>query len=212
MDSPGFDALPRGRHQLTREQVAASQRQRLLQGITEVVAEKGYVHTSVADVLKRAHVSRETFYEHFTDKQDCFLAAFETSAELLLGAVTDAVGPPELPALERFDQVLTHYLDGLAADSARARTFLLEVYAAGPAAASRRHEIQRQFVQLMLRVLLDDRGWRDLPDPEFAAQMVVGGVAAMVTGKVAAGDHAALPGLRGPIMAHVRSLMPGSAE
>jgi len=210
VDSPGFDALPRGRHHLTREQVAASQRQRLLQGITEVVAEKGYVHASVADVLKRAHVSRETFYEHFTDKQACFLSAFEEAAELLLTTVAGAVGPPELPALERFDQVLTRYLDGLASDPARARTFLLEIYAAGPAAATRRFEVQRQFVELMLRVLLDDRRWRDLPDPEFAARMVVGGVAALVTGKVAAGDHDALPGLREPVMAHVRSLMPGA--
>jgi AcrR family transcriptional regulator len=208
VDSLGFDALPRGRHHLTREQVAASQRERLLQGISEVVADKGYVSTTVADVLKRAHVSRETFYEHFADKQTCFLAAFEDAAERMLAVAFDSVGPAELPALERMDQALTGYLEALAADPARARTFLIEIYAAGPAGAARRFEIQRRFVELMQGLLLADERWRGLPDPAFATRMVVGGIAAMVTGKVAEGDHAALPGLREQILAHIRSLMP----
>ncbi|MFG1998501.1 TetR/AcrR family transcriptional regulator [Spirillospora sp. NPDC048911] len=207
MDSPGYDALPRGRHHLTREQVVASQRYRLLQGITEVVAEKGYLRTSVADVLKRARVSRETFYEHFSDKQECFLTAFEENAELLLEVVERAAGPAGEPGLTRLERTLVAYLEGLAGDPAGARTFLLEVYAVGPPAAARRFQIQRRFVELINGLLRDDDRWLRLPDPEFASRMVVGGVAALVTGLVAQGDHAALPALREPIMAHVRTLI-----
>ncbi|MEU5877151.1 TetR/AcrR family transcriptional regulator [Spirillospora sp. NPDC047279] len=207
MDFPGYEALPRGRHHLTREQVVASQRERLLQGIIEVVAEKGYVHTSVADVLKRARISRETFYEHFSDKQACFLTAFEEGAALLLEVAAKSAGSTEVPVLERFELILSAYLNGLASDPARARTFLFEVYAAGPAAAARRFEIQRRFVELVNGVLLEDERWHLLPDPEFACRMVVGGVAALVTGKVAEGDLAGLPALQAPIMALVRQLI-----
>jgi AcrR family transcriptional regulator len=212
VDSPGFDALPRGRHRLTREQVAASQRERMLQGITEVVVEKGYVHTSVADVLKRAHVSRETFYEHFADKQACFLTAFDEAAELMLTIAFDSVGTADEPALERMERALTGYLNALTADPARARTFLIEIHAAGPAGAARRYAVQHRFVEVMQGLLLSDERWAGLPDPAFTTRMVVGGIAALVTGKVAEGDHAALPGLREPILAHIRALLPDAGS
>src|SRR6195256_1200113 len=75
--------LPRGRHRLSRDQVLASQRGRMLAAMAEAVAEKGYVGTAVADVIERAGVSRETFYEHFSSKEDCFLAAYDTGVEAL---------------------------------------------------------------------------------------------------------------------------------
>ena len=69
--------LPRGPHRLAREEVLASQRGRMLAAIAEAVAEKGYAATTVADVVGRAGVSRKTFYEHFADKEECFLAAWD---------------------------------------------------------------------------------------------------------------------------------------
>ena len=72
--------LPRGPHRLAREVVEASQRGRLLDAMARVVAEKGYGAASVADVIARAGVSRQTFYVHFRDKLDCFLAAYDTFA------------------------------------------------------------------------------------------------------------------------------------
>src|SRR5882724_3806888 len=64
--------LPSGRHGLAREAVVASQRGRLLDAMAEVVAEKGYQATTVADVVERAGVSRRTFYEQFPDREACF--------------------------------------------------------------------------------------------------------------------------------------------
>src|ERR1700721_2340996 len=68
----GVQQLPRGRHGLPREQVLASQRGRMLQAIAEAVADKGYARVTVADVISRAGVSRETFYEQFEDKEAAF--------------------------------------------------------------------------------------------------------------------------------------------
>ena len=69
--------LPSGRHGLTREAVVASQRSRLIDAMAQVVAERGYPATTVADVVERAGVSRRTFYEQFADKEACFLAAYD---------------------------------------------------------------------------------------------------------------------------------------
>src|SRR5215218_6805837 len=83
-------ALPRGPHHLARDEVMASQRGRMLDAMAQVVAEKGYGAATVADVIERAGVSRKTFYEHFRDKEACFLAAFDTGVEILLTIIGDA--------------------------------------------------------------------------------------------------------------------------
>ena len=54
------------------------------------VSELGYRSTNVQDVIERAGVSRPTFYEHFSNKDDCFLAAFDTSAQRLRDQVATA--------------------------------------------------------------------------------------------------------------------------
>src|SRR5215475_3199222 len=72
-----LERLPRGRHGLSREEVATQQRTRILAATVDVVAELGYPETRVVDVIKRAGVSRKTFYEFFDDREDCFLAAYD---------------------------------------------------------------------------------------------------------------------------------------
>ena len=56
--------------------------------MADAVAERGYARTSVADVLRRARVSRETFYEQFDNKQDCFLASFDAAGALVAGEMS----------------------------------------------------------------------------------------------------------------------------
>src|SRR5947207_10643268 len=102
--------LPRGRHGLSREEVAASQRLRLVRAMAEVMAEKGYARTSVADVLGRARVSRETFYELFGSKEECFMSAFEQAYGRILDALSSARAAGESaraaePPIERFSGI-----------------------------------------------------------------------------------------------------------
>src|SRR3954452_18398274 len=125
--------LPRGPHGLGRDVVAASQRGRLLEAMAHAVAEKGYGAVSVADVIARAGVSRKTFYVHFRDKLDCFLAAYDVGVEVLLATVRDA-GAGQTDPLTVARARTRASLEPLAAEPAFARTFLIEVAAAGPAA------------------------------------------------------------------------------
>ena len=57
-----------------------------MRAMAEAVGEIGYVKTTVAEVLRRAGVSRETFYATYKDKHDCFMAAFDRAAAELQGA------------------------------------------------------------------------------------------------------------------------------
>ena len=93
--------LPAGRHGLTRDEVTSSQRARILMALAETMVEKGYVATTVADVLRAAGVSRETFYQQFSSKQDCFMSAFEIAMQIALAESSRPV-PSDVPPLERF--------------------------------------------------------------------------------------------------------------
>ncbi len=197
--------LPRGRHGLPREQVIASQRERILDAMAAAMTENGYVGTSVAAILKRAGVSRETFYEQFRSKEDCFEAAYERAVGLMLGRIAEAADPPGAdpvaPAADpdRIERILGAYLDGLVAEPAYARLFLVEVYAVGSRAVARRAELQEAFVELVCDVL----GARS-EQQRFACQTLAAALSSMVTARIAADDLNGLRALREPLLDLVR--------
>jgi AcrR family transcriptional regulator len=197
------DRLPRGRHRLSRAEVADSQRSRLLRAMAEAVAEHGYANTSVASVLRRAHVSRESFYEQFDNKEACFLAAYDASAGLVLRGMGDALGDePAGDAAERLGAALERYLAMLQSEPAIARTFLVEVYAAGEAALARRVAVQQRFVDAVAELA----GARTA-DQRFACEAVVAAVAGLVTQRVCAGRLDDLHALHDPLMRHAREVL-----
>ncbi|MFG1790830.1 TetR/AcrR family transcriptional regulator [Nocardia sp. NPDC049149] len=199
--------LPRGRHGLPREQVVASQRERILIAMAEAMTENGYVGTSVAAILKRAGVSRETFYEQFRSKEACFEAAYERAVQNLLGRMQEVAGDADAAAendleqdsVARMDRIFEAYLQHMVDDPASARLFLVEVYAVGPAAISRRMKLQELFVGLIANTL-DAR----TADQRFACQTLAAAIGAMVTGRIAADDMAGLLALRKPLLELVR--------
>ena len=196
--------LPRGRHRLTREEVIRSQRERLVRAMAEVIAEKGYARTSVADVLSVARVSRETFYEQFSSKEECFMGAFELAMERLGAALAGERSPGASAPLERFDDTLAAYLDTLASEPALARVFLVEVYAAGPTAVRRRAELQRAFA----RALADAFG-ATADDEVFAVEAFIAAIGAMVTVRLVEDDLDGLRALHEPLMRLVETLPVG---
>jgi AcrR family transcriptional regulator len=192
--------LPRGSHGLTREQVVQSQRTRIFGAMARVMAEKGYGATSVADVLRQAQVSRETFYEQFTSKQACFLAAFEAAVEFVFERASAAIGADD-SGVDRFDRALRSYLDTLAEHPAVARLFLVEVYAAGPEAVERRVALQDRFADAVNHML----GSRTAAD-RFAVEALVAATAAMVTARLAADDLDGIRALHAPLLELVRDV------
>lgn len=196
--------LPRGRHGLPREEVIASQRERILSAMAEAMVENGYVGTSVAVILKRAGVSRETFYEQFRSKEDCFEAAYERAVELLIANIANAISGDARDAADpadpdRMGRILEAYFDGLIAEPAYARLYLVEVYAVGSKAVARRAQLQESFVAMIADVL-DAR----TDQQRFACQTLAAAVSAMVTARIAVDDLASLRALREPLLDLVR--------
>lgn len=198
-------ALPRGPHGLSREEVELSQRARLLHAATEAVAELGYVKTTVADILARAGVSRATFYQLFTDKEDCFVAAYQQNAELVAVLMTAELeqvqARGELDPLERLDHVLGVFLAALRSAPALARVFLVEVYAAGPVAIEQRRRSMELFADIVAETHRGESGvLGTAPAQRFAAQAIVGAVSAMVTNAIGVGETDEILKLREPLM------------
>ncbi|OLT28347.1 hypothetical protein BJF79_10955 [Actinomadura sp. CNU-125] len=202
MDSPAGERkkLPPGRHGLSREQVSASQRARLVAAMAELAAEKGYPAVAVADVLKRAGVSRLTFYQHFSDKAACFDAAYDTATGALLERVTGALRE-DTGRWESIERAAGAYLDALAAEPVLARLFLVEAYAAGPEFLRRRIALQSSVVDAIAEFV----GART-PRQRLACEAMLGAVVSMATSRVVQDDFAALTALREPLGALVHGL------
>ena len=163
--------LPRHGHALSRRTVAESQRWRLIEAVTEVTARLGYGSASVADVVAAAGVSRKTFYEHFGDKEDCFLSAYEVLSRRLLDLLV-ADGRDHPPGTARRRSQLEAFLAAMARDPTSARVFMVDVLGAGASALARRQRVNEAFGRA---VLGDD------VDP-IRRRAIVGGVNTVVAG------------------------------
>ncbi len=157
--------LPRGTHGLDPSLVAASQRTRLLEAVGRAVAHKGYAAATIEDIVRDAGVSKKTFYEHFSDKLDCFLAAYEAASDELLEHVRAAQEGADSEWLDRTRAGIHAYLRWLAAEPALARVFLIEIAAAGPVALELRERMRDRYADRMRE--LQTAG--DVPDEIFHA-------------------------------------------
>jgi AcrR family transcriptional regulator len=113
-------------------EVARNQRERLFAALVAIVAEKGYEGTRVEDLLELSGVSRSAFYEHFSDKQDCLLAAVSSFLGPTVGGIAKPNGQPagERRAWEAFDALIALIVEQAAAS----RMCFVEIFAAGPRA------------------------------------------------------------------------------
>lgn len=135
-----------------RTQQERRQHRQLLQGMAECIALKGYGATTIADVVRVARVSKSTFYAHFADKEECYVALFSAAANNVLDAMAEAdldAGANGLPWREHLHVVNVAYLDALSAGGGLTRSLLVEVQTAGPAALAMRRDIFGRYVRLM---------------------------------------------------------------
>jgi AcrR family transcriptional regulator len=185
----GGDRLPAGRHGLPREFVAENQRERLLNGVVEAVAEHGYNAATIGAITAAAQISRRTFYEYFRDKEGCFLAAYEMIDEHVRGSML-AAGDPAAPWPEQVEARLAALLDVLSRDLAVARFYLTEPLAAGGEIAAR----YRDAMQLLAETIRPPGGPAGI-DVEVRDQALMGGIATLIARRLGAGEPARLPEL-----------------
>jgi AcrR family transcriptional regulator len=107
--------------------VAATQRERILAATERLIAEKGCAGTTIEGIVKEAGVSSVTFYDHFADKEECFVAAFDRAVEELRAAI-----PAGLAGPERTEEALAALLAAIEAEPGRARLCFVEAQKGGP--------------------------------------------------------------------------------
>jgi AcrR family transcriptional regulator len=141
--------LPKGRHGLSRAFIVHNQRERLLDAIAHVVAEKGYAATRVGDITEHAGVSRKTFYELFTDKEGCFLAAYDAITALLMERMQQALAVAQSDWQAQVRALVDAFLGFIAAEPAFARMCIVEVLGSGPAGMARRDAAIEAFLPVV---------------------------------------------------------------
>jgi AcrR family transcriptional regulator len=173
--------LPGGHHGLSPEQVAESQRERLLAAIVEVVGRHGYRDATITEIVKTASVSSRAFYVLFESKEECFLAAFDAVVGHLHDLVADASRrPPDWP--HKVVAALRAAVGFFAAEPELARLCLIE-----PATATTPIAVRfREAVVSCIPYLKLGRDERDdaIPLPDSTEDSLLGGLIVLVSRSV----------------------------
>jgi AcrR family transcriptional regulator len=183
--------LPSGRHGLPRDFVISNQRERILGGVMAAVSANGYGATRVEDIIALAGVSRRTFYDHFSNKEQAFLAAYDFVVEQLRIGVAGAYATGGTWA-SKVRRGLAAFLNLMAGEPELAHVCIVEAVAAGPQALERR-----------MSAMADFRLFLTPPTPDHppvivsgvTAETVVGGVYEVIYARVVTNRTAELPDL-----------------
>lgn len=208
---PELSRLPPGRHGLPREFVVHNQRERLIAGLAEAVAENGYASTTIAHITRHAAVSRRTFYEHFASKDECFVAAYDTVMTELRERVAAAFDEQEeWPLAARAG--IEAMLQFLASEPNLARLAMVEALVAGPVVVER-YDAAIQSLVPYFRAGRQGRSRAVLsrlsPSTEEA---LVGGMVSLISRRIIAGKTAELESLLPDLVEFTLTPYLGSAE
>ncbi|HEX6603031.1 MAG TPA: TetR/AcrR family transcriptional regulator [Solirubrobacterales bacterium] len=176
--------LPAGHHGLSREQVAESQRERLLAAVANVVAEKGYRGATITEIVKAASVSSRVFYEFFESKDEAFIASFEAVLEHFEALIAEAIAG-ETEWQRQVAAALAAGLRFFDEEPELAKAFLVEPAAATPAIATRFREAVLKWVPFL------EQGRAERPEgtalPASTEDTVLGGLVFLTSRSIITG-------------------------
>ena len=156
---------------------ALSHRDRLIAAMAAAIEEKGYRETTVADVVRIARTSRRTFYEHFDDRDACFLALFDAVNDATMERIAAAVSPDQ-PMDEQVDRALAAYIDSVTSHPALYQSFVRELPGLGREGADRGLAVVERFARLLIDLVESGRA----AQPELLARPLSMDAAVMIVG------------------------------
>jgi AcrR family transcriptional regulator len=163
--------------------------ERILHAVISLASEGGYPALSMPAIAARAGTSNETFYEHFTDKQDAFLTAFAESLQHAVEPTAQAfLAAPDWPHAVRagLDTLLQYVVQ----DHVFARLAFFEILTGGPAATDRAEQSLDTFTTMLAP------GYEAHPHiPEVVGEAIIGGLWSVIQREVGYGRAAQLPEL-----------------
>jgi AcrR family transcriptional regulator len=168
-----------------REAVERSQRERLYAAAVACLATRGYEQTSVADLLELSGVSRSAFYQHFGDKEDCFLAAFGEVAKMAIGLVRHELdGPGSME--ERANRAIRRLAQVIVDQPAAAQVYFTEIYTIGERGREAVEEATAALETLIMDAIGETHGGNRLPGG--LLQGVLGGAQSVIQSHLRRGD------------------------
>jgi len=175
MDSVKIDddlLIPAGRHTLPPERVAELQKERLMRAMAHCTAQQGYQRTTIADVVKLAQTSRSAFYEHFADKEECFLEAYGQMTRAFIGASIEA-GAQTPDWQGKLDAGIATYFRWMAERPEVAASTIVEVHKVGPRGLEARYRALRDWMSTMEGVAILAERAGDIPELDEVARAAI---------------------------------------
>ena len=189
--------FPAGVRTLPPDLVKAVQRERLLIAMIGTATEIGFSALTVQDVLTRAGISRPTFYEQFEDKEDCFLAAFDSAARRMRERVDRAVAEAAPDWRAQLRAGVAELLRFIADEPEEARMAIVEARASSPVGLRRRDELLDGFARCIDALVREDLAE---PPSAIAAAGVVGGIESVLYARLQKGETGELETLLPSLM------------
>ncbi len=173
----------------------------MLAAVIEAVATKGYASTTIGDITHRAHVSRDTFYEQFANKEACFLAAYDATTRELVEEMV-AAGTSQPSYVEGMRDGVRAYLKFWSERPDAARACTLEIMAAGSEALAHREHTLRSFARLYRAVAERARAEQPgLPTvPDVVSRAIVVAAVELTTQYIREGRVSSLPELESDVL------------
>jgi AcrR family transcriptional regulator len=190
--SERLSTLPPGRHLVPPDFVAQNQRERMLLATAELVAERGYQKTTIELIAKTARVALSTFYEQFSSKEECFLAAFDETVASAAEVFAELIDP-EQDWADQIASGLEIFLEMVVKEPARARLCIVEAQAAGGASMARYQAMLEQVAPKLREGRDHNPRASRLPDGLEVA--IIGGLAWLVHQRLLAGQVDDIKGL-----------------
>jgi len=199
------DVIPHGNgaahvHDLGRERVTEIQRARIVAAMVEECSVRGAANVTVAHIVARAGVSRRTFYELFSDREACFLGAFDEGVARATRYVLETYDPGA-PWIDRVRTALAGLLSFLDVERGTGRLLLVGSLGAGAGALEHRRRVLALMVALVEEGRAKTKVGADLPP--LTAEGVVGGVLSVLHSRLLEPGMGSLLELTGPLMSMV---------
>lgn len=154
-----------------------SPRSRLIAGMAKVLEQRALSELYADDVVREAGVSKRTFYQHFPNKEACFLALYRENSARVLGVLKEASGAAGLSALERIQLGSQAYLTFMQGQSALMKRLYIDILYLGTEGMKAKREVLQQFADVLLAAYEAEREQMPaLPplDPELVLATVAG--------------------------------------
>lgn len=178
---PRERGLPRGPQALPPEEVAADQRERLYEATIHAINERGFVATTISDLVARAGVSRRSFYEHFENKEECLLATYDALIERLTARIAAAYDPKD-EWIDQIEAIVRALFEASSDRPDAARLVCVEMGAAGPVGIERWARDAELLAAFITNVFKRAPG--DGAVPETVARAIVGALRTILYSRV----------------------------